>query len=587
VRTLSGVSGGTRVYFNHAGNRLVAGGWGGALQLFDVTTGQLLFAHPATARTTPLRFRRDDGWLAGVIGQGRLSLWQLGDGREYRTLAPASPPGEPIYSRLTVHPEGRLLAAWVSPGVNQLAGIGFWDLERGDYLALVPQVGIKDLGFEPEPSGGLLTIGTFGSFRWPVRIDAGQGRVTIGPPSRLPLPPGESLGRSRDGRVLVSVARAVGDRQPHAGGWVMRTDRLTSASRLDPMGDTLYAAVDPEGRWVVTVRHEAGPPATVWDATDGRLIRQLRGYPAFSPDGRWLALAGEEGRLYATGSWEAGPRFHGYAVFSPDGKLLADYWDHVIRLVETDSGRELARLEEPNLEGTSGLCFTADGTRLITTTNGKARGVHVWDLPALRARLKEMELDWDAPESAPAPKATTPLHLEVLGSEGFVAAARAYDDLDNHHPKAAAAELEKALALLPQLDWASNQLARLYVLGPKSLRNAEKAVALAERAVQLCANDVTYKSTLGMAYYRAGRWQLARDTLEASLRDSLGWRAAHKLFFLAMCYHRLTDPAKAKECYDRAVNWVDERRSRLTRDWVAELGELRAEASALLGLPKP
>jgi serine/threonine protein kinase/WD40 repeat protein len=587
LRTLPGNTGGTRVQFNHAGDRLVASGWGSSLMLYDVGTGQLLFPHPGAGHTVDLRFSADDRWLAARVDRSQLSLWQVADGREYRTLAPVLG-NNPTYGVAAVHPEGQLLAVRVSFGGNKVRGIGFWNLHTGEQLAFLTQCELADLCFESEPSGALLTMGMFGSFRWPVRIDLARSEATIGPPVRLPLPPSSGLSRSRDGQVLVSAARTVGAWQPHAGAWILHMNQPESAFRVAPKSDMGCAVVDPAGRWVATVLHN-GAEIEIWDAADARLIRRLAAKcPAFSPDGRWLAVGGPGGGLYAAGSWEAGPRFLGMpAVFSPDSRLLALMdQTHVIQLVATDSGQELARLEDPNMEVPSGLCFTPDGTRLITATNGKAGGVHVWDISALRTRLREIELDWDAPGSPPAPTAARPLRLQILGAEGFDLATRAYEDLVQDREESAAADLEQALKLLPQLDWACNVLARLLVLGPKALRNPEKAVSLAERAVQLSPNDVTYKNTLGVAYYRAGRWREARDTLEASIRDSLGWRVADDLFFLAMCHHQLGDAAKARECYDRAASWVEKQRNFLSADWALELREYQAEAAALLALPE-
>jgi serine/threonine protein kinase/WD40 repeat protein len=588
LRTLSGAAGGTRVHFNHAGDRLLASSWDSSLLLFDVPAGQLLFQHPPVTHTIQLRFNRYDDRLAGGTGFSQINLWQVADGREYRTLALPPRRGDLTYGPAAVHPRGRLLAASVNLGGHSLRGVGFWDLDTGDCLAYLPEVGIYDVCFEAEPSGALLTIGLFGAFRWPVRIDPDEpGRastgVVIGPPTRLPLPPGQSLSRSRDGQVLASAARAITGFQRYAGGWVVHTNRPGSAQRLEAKSDMDSVVVAPDGRWVAALRHDG--VLRLWDAANGQLIRQLRDwhFPQFSPDDRLLAA---NGRVYAVGSWEeVGPSFRGWGVFAPDSKRLAVMeLDHNIRLLETESGQEVARLQDPNLETPNGVSFTPDGTRLITVTNGKERGIHVWDLSALRARLKEMKLDWNAPDYRPAPREAVPLRLEILGAQGFAPAARALDHLDNQQPEAAAAELEKALVLLPQLDWACNQLARLHLLGPKSLRNPDKAVALAERAIQLCPNDFTYKSTLGMACYRAGRFQAARDALEASLRDSLGWQEAYDLFFLAMCHHRLGEQALANDCYNRAIRWGDERQGRLPSDWAAELHELRQEAGALLGL---
>jgi hypothetical protein len=42
--------------------------------------------------------------------------------------------------------------------------------------------------------------------------------------------------------------------------------------------------------------------------------------------------------------------------------------------------------------------FSPDGTRLITASNGKNSGVHVWDLRAIGRGLKELGLDWEAPD---------------------------------------------------------------------------------------------------------------------------------------------------------------------------------------------
>ena len=49
----------------------------------------------------------------------------------------------------------------------------------------------------------------------------------------------------------------------------------------------------------------------VWDAHDGRLVKQLTDpmnyRPRFSPDGRWLVRL-KTGALIAVETWEKGPR---------------------------------------------------------------------------------------------------------------------------------------------------------------------------------------------------------------------------------------------------------------------------------------
>jgi hypothetical protein len=59
------------------------------------------------------------------------------------------------------------------------------------------------------------------------------------------------------------------------------------------------------------------------------------------------------------------------------------------------------------------MAFTPDGTRLITS-NVYSRVIHVWDLRAVRRRLKGIGLDWDRPAYPPAPDDETPLTVEVV-----------------------------------------------------------------------------------------------------------------------------------------------------------------------------
>src|SRR5207248_2342979 len=102
-----------------------------------------------------------------------------------------------------------------------------------------------------------------------------------------------------------------------------------------------WIAVSPDGQWVVTVT-SPGRLAKIWDARDGRLVKQLAewgiGYPRFSPDGHWLSTHLDGGRLFAVGTWEPGPRVGarvGASVFAPDSKLMAiPTTTGVIRLVD-------------------------------------------------------------------------------------------------------------------------------------------------------------------------------------------------------------------------------------------------------------
>jgi uncharacterized protein HemY len=84
-----------------------------------------------------------------------------------------------------------------------------------------------------------------------------------------------------------------------------------------------------------------------------------------------------------------------------------------------------------------------------------------------------------------------------------------------------------------------------------------------------------------VALYRNGKYTEAISVLEKSLAASRGRSDAFDLFFLAMCHHQLGEPAKAKDCYDRALQWVQGQHN-IPAQWVADLTAFQAEADALL-----
>ena len=163
--------------------------------------------------------------------------------------------------------------------------------------------------------------------------------------------------------------------------------------------------------------------AKLWDARDGRLVKQLASWgaicPSFSPDGRWLSIGVEGGRLLTTQTREPGPSIGARAVFSPDSQLAAVPTSTGLRLSEIPTGREIALLEAPSLDPIDRSLFTPDGTKLVAMTFGKVP--HIWDLRRIREELKELHLDWEWPEFPPASSErplAEPVELEIhLGKE--------------------------------------------------------------------------------------------------------------------------------------------------------------------------
>jgi serine/threonine protein kinase len=96
-----------------------------------------------------------------------------------------------------------------------------------------------------------------------------------------------------------------------------------------------------------------------------------------------------------------------------------------------------------------------------------------------------------------------------------------------------------------------------------SARDAELAIQLATAALRDAPKNGPIWHTLGAAYYRAGRWQEARDALCES--DRLCGPAAFMSLFLSMTYARMGDLQQAQAEYDRG--------SQLLAGWEHQVAE--------------
>jgi tetratricopeptide (TPR) repeat protein len=125
-----------------------------------------------------------------------------------------------------------------------------------------------------------------------------------------------------------------------------------------------------------------------------------------------------------------------------------------------------------------------------------------------------------------------------------------------------------------------NNLAWFYVAGPKPLRDAKKALPLAQKAVEKEPQNSYSLNTLGVVYYRLGKFDQAIKTLDRAAAGRQGG-TAFDYFFLAMSYHHLGQPQKAREYYQKADGWW-KRQGSISPQWTQELTDFRMEADALL-----
>jgi tetratricopeptide (TPR) repeat protein len=108
----------------------------------------------------------------------------------------------------------------------------------------------------------------------------------------------------------------------------------------------------------------------------------------------------------------------------------------------------------------------------------------------------------------------------------------------------------------------------------------DRAVRLAREAVEVKPEEGNYWNTLGAVQYRRGQWTVAIAALHKSI-DLRKGGDGNDWFFLAMAHWQVGEKVKAREWFDRAVQWMDKNQPKNE-----ELLRIRAEAAELLGIEK-
>jgi hypothetical protein len=469
-----------------------------------------------------------------------------------------------------------------------------WDLPSGTPLSILPVSRLVGQA-QFDPAGSILTSAPM-TLRWP--ISSRPDGTTIGPPQLLQwYGTRDGFSCSRDGRVL---ALAISN----GGGLVFDADQPASSRRFMPHRDTRGITLSPDGRWLVTGSHtEASQRA--WDIRTGRRISDFPEDPGhyptlFSPNGRLLAISvqNEGWELVETETWRPIIRFgdtSGAAAFSPDSAIFAHETDFKSRegsiaLAEVATGRELARIDDPDGAGADQLVFSPDGMQLIASLKNQPY-IRIWDLRAIRQKLAELDLDWSPPPTWGSAVPPT-LDFELPSPPKYRVDRGQLDEWIKLGPinrrEQAVADAEELLKHEPDQaevrDWLAescNELSWMLIAREESDRDPTRALPLARRAVALAPDNDLYLNTLGLALYRAGQYEEAISVLERSLGNHNNLSTPYDLFFLTFCHAKRGDAGRARACFDRALIWL-KTNSRQIGQGDQELKVFRAEAEALL-----
>ncbi len=359
------------VAFSPDGRLLASESWDRTLILWDGATGQkirTLRGH--TKGLNGVAFTADGTRLASASTDGRVRIWEAATGRELHALRGHAG----AVMGVTFGRDGRLASAGFDGTVK------LWDATTGQHQATLRADIAYLTSVALSPDGKRLATGGLERSVHVWNLEAQEEALTL----RGHADDVNDVAFSPDGQRLASAS---GD------GTVKVWDASPSPSSPEPLtlrghqGAVLGVAFSPDGRRLASASGDE--TIRLWDTTTGEELGMLRGQVgpvcgvAFSRDGRTLASTAFAGLIKL---WDVPTRaerrtLRGFAAavaFSPDGRRVACASEEgYLSFRDAETGKELLPPFPAHASTLVGLAFSPDGRRLATTSmDGTAR---VWD----------------------------------------------------------------------------------------------------------------------------------------------------------------------------------------------------------------
>jgi WD40 repeat protein len=326
---------------------------------------------------------KDGKRLARWTFQGGVRAWNLGSGKQVRTYQHEPPRG--VYSMM-LYPSGEKFFTFERiSGIyegNIKTAVTLWDVATGQAIKLPDRLQAAHL---LSPDGRLVVVSAgqkLGNTTALKLMDAATGAEKVSIPIIGKNVSANAEAFSPDGRLLVGVTtiyltrpRKWEERQSTYRWWDTVTGKELASFPLEKKVGLLAPRFSPDGRTLASTTYGGDKSLLLLHDVPGRRVARavLLGEnrkgehlathePAFSPDGRWLAVVSQ--------------RFPENGGATPD---VRDVPQPRIHLINVATGAIRETLVSPQCISWS-VCFSPDGRTLASSGYGR---VLLWDVASL------------------------------------------------------------------------------------------------------------------------------------------------------------------------------------------------------------